>query len=77
MDPNANLVELSDLAEHVHAIEDHCNADGTFTLEQQAALIDDAQRMADLIEALDRWIRGGGFLPRAWDLPRISHEARS
>ena len=25
-----------------------------------------AERMADAVEALDTWIRGGGFLPSAW-----------
>lgn len=27
---------------------------------------DDADRLADLVSALDGWLRGGGFLPKAW-----------
>jgi hypothetical protein len=26
----------------------------------------DAARMAELVLALDGWMKGGGFLPRAW-----------
>lgn len=26
----------------------------------------DAERLADLVEALDEWLSKGGFLPEAW-----------
>jgi len=30
----------------------------------------DAERMADLLNALDGWLVIGGFLPTRWDVPR-------
>lgn len=31
---------------------------------------DDAIRFAQLVEALDGWLSRGGFLPKAWAVPR-------
>lgn len=56
MDPDANLEELRRLAAECLA-----NAD---TRDPNAV------RMAELIEALDGWCKGGGSLPRDWQKHR-------
>jgi hypothetical protein len=60
MDPNANLEELRRHAEAV--LTDKPNM-----LDYQWR----AQRMAELVQALDGWISKGGFLPSDW---RVGHE---
>ena len=57
MDPNANLDRLLELARRM--------------ADQEADDIeeDNAIELAELILALDEWLRRGGFLPRRW-LPR-------
>lgn len=55
MDPDANLTEQRLIVSKL-ATEDMS------ALEVQWA----AHRLAALVEALDNWIVGGGFLPRAW-----------
>lgn len=36
-----------------------------------ATALQDESRLAELVVALDGWLRGGGFLPQAWrDCPR-------
>lgn len=57
MDPDANLREMRTLAAKILAATD---AEGVELLEV------DAPRLAELVEALDGWIRRGGFLPAAW-----------
>jgi hypothetical protein len=52
MDPNANLDEQR------YIVDRFC--DGSADPEQ------DGLRLAELVEALDDWIRKGGFLPKAW-----------
>jgi hypothetical protein len=54
-DPNANLAELRSLAPMILS--------GSFEAH-------DAERMAELIEALDEWLTKGGFLPDAWKVNR-------
>jgi hypothetical protein len=51
MDPNANLAEQLQIARRLS--EGHESPQ--------------AERLADLVIALDEWIRIGGFLPDAWD----------
>ena len=51
MDPNANLEEQLRLANRF------ANGKGDFM---------EAERLAELVLALDEWIRGGGFIPAAW-----------
>lgn len=60
MAPNANLEELRTLAKRVLAgysepIE-----------SRQPDRQSDAERLAELTQALDGWLSRGGFLPRAW-----------
>ncbi len=53
MDPNANLNEQRRIRERI--------------LNGSAINVEsDAIRLAELSEALDEWIKGGGFLPAAW-----------
>lgn len=51
MDPNSNLDEQRRIRER---ILNGTDTDG------------DAMRLAELSEALDEWIKGGGFLPTSW-----------
>ena len=52
MDPNANLEEQRRLSADVIA------TGGTDA--------DDAMRLAELVRAMDKWLRNGGFLPETW-----------
>ncbi len=65
MDPDACLAEIRRLVTQSH------EAGPDFGRTE-------AWRLAELIESLDDWIRGGGFLPRAWslaqDLARLPDE---
>jgi hypothetical protein len=60
MDPNANLTEQLSLAQKI--------VDGRYAIHD--SLEADADRLAELVVALDGWIRGGGFLPAAWEKGR-------
>jgi hypothetical protein len=52
MDPDANLKEQLEIAKAI--------ADGTYEGS------DDAERLAELVLALDEWIKSSGFLPKVW-----------
>lgn len=67
MDPNANLAEQRQIAQAIQAVEGLADADGRITYAQQREIEQYAERLAELVIALDDWIRTGGFLPRAWD----------
>ena len=67
MDPTANLDEQRTIAADILAVWDGCNADGTLTADQAEHIGNQAQRLADLVEALDEWICRDGFKPRQWD----------
>ena len=54
MDPNANLAESLRLATRISA------------LPALAISSDDAQRLAELVLALDEWLAHEGFLPQRW-----------
>ena len=53
MDPNANLAEMREITRDILA-------------DYQEGTIDDAARLAELIEAMDEWLSEGGFLPGDW-----------
>ena len=53
MDPDACLKEMLELAESIRAEEYEVDSE-------------DADRLAELVQALDKWILSGGFLPRRW-----------
>lgn len=56
MDPNANLKEMLELAASLIEAAD----------DEEAIDPIDAVRLAELVQALDGWIKGGGFLPTEW-----------
>ena len=57
MDPNANLKEQRDTAWLICSGIDHMTADQLQT---------NALHLAQLVIALDEWLRNGGFLPERW-----------
>lgn len=58
MDPNANLKEMLELAASIQeAYEDE---------EGNGVDQDDANRLAELVLALNGWIMKGGFFPKDW-----------
>ena len=59
MDPNANLEEQRKLAAHIIRTVDTAGGD-------EFDLTEEAERLAELVQALDEWLAGGGFLPEPW-----------
>ena len=66
MDPDANLREQREIARAIQKVLDDCNGDGSLTDGQQFYVAAQAERLAELVEALDGWITKGGFLPARW-----------
>jgi len=63
LDPDENLREsLLVAADVLEAV------DGDEPMGE--GLLDDAARLAELVQAMDEWLRGGGFLPAAWGRKR-------
>lgn len=60
VDPNANLTELRALIE--------ANIDREYVSDHDTA------RIIELVDALDGWLSGKGFLPAAWAGP-VRHGA--
>jgi hypothetical protein len=62
MDPTASLIELlalvADLQEHRER-----GTPSAFYLGDRA---DDVDRVLELVNALDQWLRAGGALPQPW-----------
>lgn len=60
MDPNANLTEQREIASRI--------------LKAGLADIDphDADRLAELVVALDSWLRVGGFMPADWTSQEVT-----
>lgn len=58
MDPTANLKAQLELAQKM--MQDYDDPEGN-GIDQ-----DDANQLAELVDALDKWVRGGGFLPEPW-----------
>ena len=54
MDPDANLKEQLELAQKFYG-QDDLTFDG-----------EDVIRLAELVIALNEWIKNGGFLPKDW-----------
>jgi hypothetical protein len=63
MDPNANLKEQRELTQRIMRAFDEANSNG---IDQE-----DANRLAELVQALDEWLVKGGFLPESWRTTRI------
>lgn len=62
MDPDANLDEQLDLVKRIVVLT---NSDGP-KAARDAEIARLARDLADMVEALDHWITGGGFLPARW-----------
>jgi hypothetical protein len=60
MDPAANLKEQRELAAKI--IED-VDREGEWSREGLEETASDAERLAELVQALDEWRRNGGFDP--------------
>lgn len=65
MDPNANLDEQLLLAARLQQLSE-VQGRRSLTEGEEIELWDSATRLAELVEALDHWITGGGFLPTRW-----------
>ncbi len=59
MDPIANLKKQLDIARRIQAIEDADMSTG----DAEAEMGQLATRLAELVLALDEWMRKGGFSP--------------
>jgi hypothetical protein len=57
MDPDANLKEQLQLASRFVAAWD----------AEQPVPSEDAYRLAELVQALDGWLKRGGALPKGWN----------
>lgn len=67
MDPDANLEEQRSLAESIlEALDVDEDAGDEVDIE---SVRHDAERLAELVQALDQWISRGGFLPKDWRRP--------
>ncbi len=60
MDPEANLREQRKLAAEIVSAPDPVDEAGYIELDERA------NRLADLVQALDEWLTKGGFLPADW-----------
>jgi hypothetical protein len=60
VDPNANLREQRRLAAEIVAFLDSDGMADDETLQRLA------NELAEHVQALDQWLTGGGFAPRAW-----------
>lgn len=58
MDPNANLAEQLQLAADI--LKQCDNATDATGVTQ------DAERLAELVLALNEWLTNGGFIPQTW-----------
>lgn len=58
MDPNQTLKEIRALVREI------------FNTDDPARELLAGQELAEKIEALDRWLEGGGFLPTGWQAAR-------
>lgn len=70
MDPNANLEEQLALVDSINEVIDGADEDGTISEDGRDTIVEDAQRLVELVESLHGWIKGGGFLPREWSRGR-------
>ena len=66
MDPTANLKELLDTARRTITASDLMGRSGSDVERLADEMIDSADRMAELVVALNDWIVSGGFLPKQW-----------
>lgn len=70
MDPDANLKEQITIARHL------LDRNPTAPINVDTSLVWEADRLAELVCALDDWITGGGFLPERWQRGPIINATR-
>lgn len=67
MDVEANLAEQRRLTREILRVWACADPNtGELSREQAADIADDAERLAELSEALDAWLCKGGALPTDW-----------
>ena len=74
MDPDANLKEQRELAEEILKLADGVCGDKSIETPKETKMREaseqlilyKAEKLAELVQALDQWISRGGFLPRGW-----------
>ena len=66
MDPNVNLAEQLRLAAEIQTMWNNCLDDGSLKPCQAEEIGDMANRLSELVGALNNWIIQGGFLPTLW-----------
>lgn len=66
MDPNETYNAMMVLVAEIHAA-----VDAGDQVDQQAA-----SNLANHVDALDKWIRSGGFVPRVWNVLKTSLRQR-
>jgi hypothetical protein len=67
MDPNSNLQELLDICTEAIGLTEELNNDAV-DAGDLTAVCDRFVEMTRLFEALNEWIRKGGFLPEVWQV---------
>jgi hypothetical protein len=67
MDPNENMHEQLSLALRI------LNGD----VKNGTELLTDATRLAELVIAMDGWLRSGGFMPGCWTQPAAATKAHN
>lgn len=71
MDPEAAWQELLALAASTtEIIDERCDEHGALEEDDRNEIVNDADRMAELVIALDGWIKKGGFPPPSWNMER-------
>lgn len=63
MDPIANLRSQRELSREIIRLWDNCNDDGTLSAGRCLVVAEHANRLAELVIALDEWLTSGGFSP--------------
>jgi hypothetical protein len=61
-DPDSLLAEIRRVSERIR----RCQEDTRPAEAVRALQVDLAIRLGGLVDELDRWITGGGYLPRGW-----------
>jgi hypothetical protein len=69
MDPNATLTQLHEAIQAYRDAVDAPEVDDVDALIDGDPVLDAADQIIELHEALDEWLAKGGFLPTKWEHP--------